>query len=163
LRQAVGDHFIDPRVKGQADVRALDFNVSGRVIIDADAPEQAAASGYLFENPKTGKPIADIKTAWRSALEEAGIPHIPFHCAGRHTFGTRTIDGGAPLSAVKEVMGHSDIRTTMRYVHATDEGKRRAVEAAVSASVKSQSATNLPQADGVKPSGKTLVEQDMAA
>ena len=27
-------------------------------------------------------------------------------------------------------MGHVDIRTTMRYVHGTDEGKRRAVEAA---------------------------------
>jgi len=109
--------------------------------------EQAAASGYLFENPKTGRPITDIKTAWRSALEDAGIPHIPFHCAGRHTSGTRAIDGGAPLSAVKEVMGHSDIRTTMRYVHATDEGKRRAVEAAVIAGVKSPSATNLPQAE----------------
>ena len=59
----------------------------------------------------------------------------------------RTIDGGTPLRVVKEVMGHSDIRTTMRYVHATDEGKRRAVEAAVSASVKLRSATNLPQAD----------------
>jgi len=28
-------------------------------------------------------------------------------------------------------MGHVDIGTTMRYVHATDDGKRRAVEAAV--------------------------------
>ena len=111
--------------------------------------DQAGQSGYLFENPKTGKPLIDIKTAWRSALRDAGIPHIPFHCAGRHTFGTRAIDGGAPLSAVKEVMGHADIRTTMRYVHATDEGKRRAVEAAVSGRVKSISATNLPQAEKV--------------
>jgi hypothetical protein len=31
---------------------------------------------------------------------------------------------------VRDVMGHVDIRTTMRYVHGTDEGKRRAVEAA---------------------------------
>jgi len=111
--------------------------------------DQAGQSGYLFENPKMGKPITDIKTAWRSALRDAGIPHILFHCAGRHTFGTRAIDGGAPLSAVKEVMGHVDIRTTMRYVHATDEGKRRAVEAAVSGRVKSNSATNLPQAEKV--------------
>jgi integrase len=39
-------------------------------------------------------------------------------------------DGDAPVSAVKEVMGHVDIVTTMRYVHVTDSGKRRAVEAA---------------------------------
>jgi integrase len=111
---------------------------------------QAKVSGYLFENPKTGKPIADIKTAWRRALADAGIPHIPFHCAGRHTFGTRAIDNGAPISAVKEVMGHVDIRTTMRYVHATEEGKRRAVELAARSRVKSPFATNLPQ-EGESP------------
>ncbi len=108
---------------------------------------QARPSGYLFENPRTGKPIKDIKTAWRAALRDAELLHIPFHCAGRHTFGTRAIDNGAPLSAVKEVMGHADIHTTMRYVHATDEGKRRAVEAAASGGVKSNPATNLPQAE----------------
>ena len=73
---------------------------------------------------------------------------ILFHCAGPHTFGTRATDGGTPLSAVKDVIGHSDIRTTMRYVHATDEGKRPAVEAAVSASVKSTSAPNLHHIEG---------------
>lgn len=107
----------------------------------------ARRSGYLFENPKTGKPITTIRTAWGKALRDAGIPYINFHCAGRHTFGTRAIDGGAPISAVKEVMGHVDIHTTMRYVHATEEGKRRAVEAAAKSRVKSNPATNLPQAD----------------
>lgn len=60
--------------------------------------ENAGPSGYLFENLKTGKPRKDIKTAWRSALEDAGIPHIPFHCAGRHTFGTRAEEGGVRWS-----------------------------------------------------------------
>ena len=80
-------------------------------------------------------------------MRDAGIPYINFHCAGRHTFGTRAIDGGAPISAVKEVMGHMDINTTMRYVHATEEGKRRAVEAAAKSRVQSNPATNLPHAD----------------
>jgi integrase len=100
------------------------------------------ASGYLFENPRTGKPITEIKRAWESALQEAGIAHIRFHDI-RHTFGTRAVDGGAPLSAVKEVMDHADIRTTMRYVHATDEGKRKAVEAAAKGNA-SMSASLLP-------------------
>lgn len=51
------------------------------------------------------------------------------------------------MSAVKEMMGHVDIHTTMRYVHVTEEGKRRAVEAAAKSRVKSNPATNLPQAD----------------
>ena len=105
--------------------------------------EKAGPNGYLFENPKTGKPIKDVKTAWRYALRDAKIEGLRLHDL-RHSFGTRAIDGGAPLSAVKEVMGHIDIRTTMRYVHATDEGKRKAVEAAACGRVKSELVTNLP-------------------
>ncbi len=48
---------------------------------------------------------------------------------------------------VRQVRSHSGISMTMRYTHATNEGKRRAVEAAVSGGVKSVSATNLPQAE----------------
>ena len=70
-----------------------------------------------------------MKKGWAAALRDAGIAPIRFHDI-RHTFGTRAVDGGAPLSVVKEMMGHADIRTTMRYVHATDEGKRTVVEAA---------------------------------
>ena len=50
-------------------------------------------------------------------------------------------------SAVQEVLRHMDNRTTLRYVRATDEGKRGAVEAAASRDVKSNPATNLPQAE----------------
>jgi integrase len=104
--------------------------------------EQAGPSGYLFEYKQTGKPLKDIKTAWRAALVDAGIPHIPFHCAGRHTFGTRAAAGGANLKDIQEIMGHADINTTMRYVHATEQGKRRAIEAAVRG--RSEPASHLP-------------------
>jgi integrase len=90
----------------------------------------AGPNGFLFESPRTGRPIIDIKTAWRAALKAAGLRHIPFHCAGRHTFGTRAAEGGAHVKDIQEIMDHADIRTTMRYVHATEEGKRRAIEAA---------------------------------
>lgn len=107
-------------------------------------------SGYLLDNPRMVKLITSIKTAWRKALRDAGILYINFHCAGRHTFATRAIDGGAPISVVKDVMGHMGIHTTMRCVHTTDEGKRRAVEAAAKSRVQSVPATNLPQADLVR-------------
>jgi integrase len=106
--------------------------------------QQAGPSGYLFEYKDTGKPLKDIKTAWRAALEDAEIPHIPFHCAGRHTFGTRAAAGGANLKDIQEIMGHADINTTMRYVHATEQGKRRAIEAAVKGKSESKPASLLP-------------------
>jgi hypothetical protein len=74
--------------------------------------------------PKKEQPITMIKTAWRKALHDAGIPYLNFLYAGHHTFGTRAIDNSAPVSAVKEVLKYMDIKTTMRYVQATDEEKR---------------------------------------
>ena len=58
----------------------------------------------------------------------------------RHTFGTRAVDNGASMVAVQKVMGHKSIETTMQYVHATDEGKRRDVEAVEKASLIQRSA-----------------------
>ncbi len=105
---------------------------------------EAGSSGYLFENPRTGRPIKDIKNSWQSALQDAGTPHLPFHCGGRHTFGTRASDGGASLKDIQEIMGHADINTTMRYVHATEQGKRRAVEAAARSGRREGFASHLP-------------------
>jgi integrase len=83
---------------------------------------------YLLTNPKTGRKYTTIKTAWLTACRLAGIEDLNFHDL-RHTFGTRAIDNGAPLPAVQEVMGHKSIETTLGYTHATEEGKRRVVEA----------------------------------
>ncbi len=35
----------------------------------------------------------------------------------RHTFGSLAVDGGASIVQVKEWMGHSDVDTTMQYLH----------------------------------------------
>ena len=45
----------------------------------------------------------------------------------RHTFGTRLADAGVDVVKIKELMGHASIVTTMRYIHATDQGKRGAI------------------------------------
>lgn len=106
---------------------------------------EAGPNGYLFENPKTGKPIMTIKTAWECALRKAGIPHIPFHCAGRHTFGTRAAEGGASPKDIQDIMGHASITTTMRYIHATDQGKRRTVDVAVRAALRERNGGNVAE------------------
>ena len=46
----------------------------------------------------------------------------------RHTFGSRSAMAGVDLATLKELMGHSSITTTLRYVHPTPEHKRKAME-----------------------------------
>ena len=55
----------------------------------------------------------------------AGIKNLRFHDL-RHTYGTYLRMKGADLLTLCELMGHQDIRTTMRYAHASREHKRQA-------------------------------------
>lgn len=46
-----------------------------------------------------------------------------------HTFGKRLVDAGRPLNEVKELMGHDNVQTTMRYVEPSQHDLRKAIEA----------------------------------
>jgi integrase len=104
-------------------------NAARGVLIQLVERAQTNSWEYLFTNPETGKRYTTIKTAWATACRKAEIKGLRFHDL-RHTFGTRAADAGVPLTAIARVMGHSSTQTTEGYAHATDEGKRRAVEAA---------------------------------
>lgn len=83
-------------------------------------------SEYVFTSPKTGGRLTDIKKGFRSALEKAGIKDFCFHDL-RHTAASRMADSGADAFTLMKILGHSDIRMTSRYTHATDSALRRAV------------------------------------
>src|SRR6266540_3089418 len=88
--------------------------------------DQAGEAEYVFTNPDTGTRYTDIKKSFSAACREAGITNFTFHDL-RHTFGTRLADAGVDVVKIKESMGHASIVTTMRYIHATDQGKRGAI------------------------------------
>lgn len=59
------------------------------------------------------------KIAKLAGLEEKVSPHVM-----RHTFATLTLNNGAELVAVQELLGHSSPDTTLRYARITEERKR---------------------------------------
>lgn len=60
----------------------------------------------------------------RAALQDAGItPH-----GLRHLFATSLLRGRADIETVRSLLGHRDIRTTSRYLHADGQARREAVE-----------------------------------
>ena len=84
----------------------------------------------VFKSMKSLNSLTDIKKGFRYALRAAGIMGFRFHDL-RHTFGTRLAEANVPVHQIAELMGHSDIRMTMRYVHASGAGKFTAVETLV--------------------------------
>jgi len=76
--------------------------------------------------PKTKEHIKDVKTAFKAACVRAKICNLRFHDL-RHTAATYMVTGGIDLVTVSEILGHADIKMTMRYAHPTPENKRKAV------------------------------------
>ena len=88
-----------------------------------------ARGPYLFPHRRDkNKPLSTIRKAHLEALRTANIrPRFRLYDL-LHTFGSRSAMAGVDLPTLKELMGHSDISTTMRYVYPTPEHKREAVQ-----------------------------------
>lgn len=74
--------------------------------------------GYIFLN-REGKPIKTERTRefFRRYRRKAKIDEKFVVHSLRHGFATDLIERGASILEVKELMGHSNIRSTMEYIH----------------------------------------------
>jgi len=77
---------------------------------------------YLFNGYKTGKPLSMrmIQHLVQRTLIQLGLhsKNYSVHTI-RHSFATHLVDHGTDLHTVKELLGHSTLQTTMRYMHLT--------------------------------------------
>lgn len=68
-----------------------------------------------------------IKSGFRRAREAAGMPEVHFHDL-RHSCATILLSLGTPLDVVRDILGHTSIKTTERYAHALVHRQRSALE-----------------------------------
>jgi integrase len=117
------------RVRASYSAGALTTPKSGKVRSVPMAPDVAAVLARLGDR---GHSVGDdelvfpgdaaqyldgsaLRRRYKLALSRAGLRALRFHDL-RHTFGTRVI-AKADVRRVQEWMGHSDIQTTMKYLH----------------------------------------------
>jgi len=83
-------------------------------------------SPYVFAS-RNGKPFNDIKHSFYTALNKAEIKDFRFHDL-RHTFASQLMINGANLFTVKELLGHKELKMTMRYAHLSCDHKKGTVK-----------------------------------
>ena len=91
-------------------------------------PETKQPDSYLLTG---GELVPDPRTCqyrYKALLERCGVRYRNFHCL-RHSYATRCVERGVDVKSVSELLGHADVRTTLRlYVHSSMDYKRRAVD-----------------------------------
>lgn len=119
--------------KNRRDITAPKHNKARTVPL---SPRVVAAFATLPRSPtwvalrRDGQPFKynGLIKAIKRCYVRAGVtlPRFPLHGL-RHMFGTELAGRGVPLPIIQELMGHADIKTTLRYVHVNEAQKRTAI------------------------------------
>lgn len=124
VRHSRDDHarILVPPKNGKTRYIPLDTDVYAMLFL------RKRNTGYVFL-PPDARPFTNdrLHDAMRRLCARAKFRQIGWHTL-RHTFASHLAMRGVPLPAIKELMGHANIMTTMRYAHVAPSTLRAAIE-----------------------------------
>lgn len=79
--------------------------------------------GYLFEGAVAGQAYStrSLEEVIQQAKQKAGVIKPGSIHALRHSFATHLLERGTDISMIQKLLGHNDLRTTLRYLHTTNK------------------------------------------
>jgi integrase len=123
----------------KAEPKLLDIPITERIrqMLYEHGVTQGTEDRYVFLQPD-GQPLGDHRKAIDAAFVKAGIERKRYqrNHLFRHTAGTQIYEETKDAVAVKEILGHVDLKTTMIYTHLAKTRKKAALEVHSSAQIR---------------------------
>jgi integrase len=106
----------------------LDDSKSGQKSIPLGAPavqiltalERSNGSKFVFPSVSGRQPFQGVDKVWGQVRRRAGFPDMRLHDL-RHSYASMGLAAGDALPIIGALLGHSDVKTTARYAHLTDD------------------------------------------
>ncbi len=115
------------KAKGRR-TRVIPANAEAMLVLKAIKPKDAALTDLVFPSRITGERLTNVKRAWGEVVKASKLPKDFVWHGLRHTFATALVDKGVSLYAIKELLGHANIKTTEIYARNKATALRGAVE-----------------------------------
>ena len=120
-----GSLLLSGGITKNSSSRYIPLNDEANMLMQQLYKKSESKNGLLFPS-KNNQPFNNVKRSWSSVLEKANITQFRWHDL-RHHFASKLVMAGVDLNTVRELLGHSDIKMTLRYAHLAPEHKINAV------------------------------------
>jgi integrase len=109
-------------------VRTIEISANTAEVLRAAIDALPRHTTLVFPNAKgRRRGHAKCDLGLRRCAKRAGLEPFGWHVL-RHTYASHLVMAGVPLPVVQELLGHKDIRVTMRYAHLAPGQRAKAVE-----------------------------------
>jgi len=105
------------RAKGKKDRMATLGRYTLQMLLEYTAAYKP--ENWLFEGSTKPEPLSirSAQAIFKEAYKKLGLPSsVSFHSL-RHSYATHLLENGTDIKYIQELLGHNDIRTTLRYTH----------------------------------------------
>jgi integrase len=107
---------IQPNRKSKKERKVYINSNLKKLLLELKLKDRSSEFVFIGNN---GLKLNNIRTAFNAACRRANVKGLRFHDL-RHTSATRLTESGANIVAVSKILGHSDLKTTMRYTRPED-------------------------------------------